>query len=107
MHHPTDRIAHTTAFVTPVVEHWLKIGTVSLWLRTRASTHCVMGRETDPLDWTDWASSCSSRCSTTIITKAVCGMVHIKYPLLLLRVAYEMVALGFLSYYLINILQYV
>ena len=23
MHYPTDRIAHTTAFVTPVVEHWL------------------------------------------------------------------------------------
>ena len=23
MHHPTDRIAHITAFVTPVVEHWL------------------------------------------------------------------------------------
>ena len=23
MHHPTDRIAHTTAFVTPVVEHWV------------------------------------------------------------------------------------
>ena len=23
MHHPTDRIIHTTAFVTPVVEHWL------------------------------------------------------------------------------------
>ena len=22
MHHPTDRIAHTTAFGTPVVEHW-------------------------------------------------------------------------------------
>ena len=22
MHHPTDRITHTTAFVTPVVEHW-------------------------------------------------------------------------------------
>ena len=22
MHHPTDRIAHTIAFVTPVVEHW-------------------------------------------------------------------------------------
>ena len=25
MYHPTDRIAHTTAFVTPVVEHWLHI----------------------------------------------------------------------------------
>ena len=24
MHHPPHRIAHTTAFVTPVVEHWLE-----------------------------------------------------------------------------------
>ena len=24
MHHPTDRITHTTAFVTPFVEHWLE-----------------------------------------------------------------------------------
>ena len=24
MHHPTDRTAHTTAFVTPVMEHWLE-----------------------------------------------------------------------------------
>ena len=24
MHHPTDRMTHTTAFVTPVVEHWLE-----------------------------------------------------------------------------------
>ena len=24
MHHPTDMIAHTTAFGTPVVEHWLE-----------------------------------------------------------------------------------
>ena len=24
MHHPTDRITPTTAFVTPVVEHWLE-----------------------------------------------------------------------------------
>ena len=26
MHHPTYRITHTTAFVTPVVEHWLERG---------------------------------------------------------------------------------
>ena len=25
MHHPTDRITHTTAFVRPVVEHWLAL----------------------------------------------------------------------------------
>ena len=24
MHNPTDRIAHTTAFVAPVVDHWLE-----------------------------------------------------------------------------------
>ena len=24
MRHPTDRISHTTAFVTAVVEHWLE-----------------------------------------------------------------------------------
>ena len=24
MHHPTDRLAHTTTFVTPVVVHWLE-----------------------------------------------------------------------------------
>ena len=24
MHHPPDRITHTTAYVTPVVEHWLQ-----------------------------------------------------------------------------------
>ena len=24
MHHPTDRIIHRTAFVIPVVEHWLE-----------------------------------------------------------------------------------
>ena len=24
MHHPTDRRTYTTAFVTPVVEHWLE-----------------------------------------------------------------------------------
>ena len=24
MHHPKDRIAHTTAFVTPVIQHWLE-----------------------------------------------------------------------------------
>ena len=24
MNHPTDRITHTTAFVTPIVDHWLE-----------------------------------------------------------------------------------
>ena len=32
MHHPTDRVAHTTAFVTPAVEHWLE-REITPWIR--------------------------------------------------------------------------
>ena len=31
MHHPTDRITHTTAFVIPVVVHWLE-REISQWV---------------------------------------------------------------------------
>ena len=34
MHHPIDKIAHTTAFVTPVVEHWLERETAQ-WVHHR------------------------------------------------------------------------
>ena len=43
MHHPTDRIVHTTTFVTPVVEQWLG-------LCGRESTHGVMGHQINPSD---------------------------------------------------------
>ena len=33
MHHPTDRITHTTAFVTPVVEHRLE-REIAQWVPT-------------------------------------------------------------------------
>ena len=41
MHHPTDRIAHTTAFVTPVMEHWLEREIVQ-WV------HTMKDRSDDP-----------------------------------------------------------
>ena len=41
MHHPTDRIAHTTAFVTPVVEHWLE-REIAQWF------HPMKDRSDDP-----------------------------------------------------------
>ena len=41
MHHPTDRIAHTTAFVTPVVEHWLE-REIAKWV------HSMKDRSDDP-----------------------------------------------------------
>ena len=33
MHNPTDRIAHTTAFVIPDVEHWLE-REIAQWVHT-------------------------------------------------------------------------
>ena len=41
MHHPTDRITHTTAFVTPVVEHWLE-REIAQWV------HPMKDRADDP-----------------------------------------------------------
>ena len=36
MHHPIDRIAHTTAFVIPVVEHWLE-REIAQWVHHKGS----------------------------------------------------------------------
>ena len=41
MHHPTDRITHTTAFVKPVVEHWLE-QEIAQWV------HSMKDRSDDP-----------------------------------------------------------
>ena len=41
MQHPTDRIIHTTAFVTPVVEHWLE-QEIAQWV------HPMKDRSDDP-----------------------------------------------------------
>ena len=41
MHHPTDRITHTTALVTPVVEHWLE-REIAQWV------HPMKDRSDDP-----------------------------------------------------------
>ena len=50
-----------------------------------------MGCRIDPSRWTYWAISCSSQCSISGVTNAVfvlsclCGIVHIKETLLLIR----------------------
>ena len=38
MLHPTDRITHTTAFVTPGVEHWLE-REIAQWVHHVGSIH--------------------------------------------------------------------
>ena len=60
MHHPTDRKAHTTTFVTPVVEHWLE-QEIAQWvhpMKDRSTTHRTMSerfyhRATSPPLWLD------------------------------------------------------
>ena len=42
VHHPTDRIKHTTAFVTPVVKHWPE-REIAQWV------HLMKDRSDDPL----------------------------------------------------------
>ena len=41
MHDPTDRMTHTTAFVTPVVDHWLE-REIGQWV------HPMKDRSDDP-----------------------------------------------------------
>ena len=41
MHHPIDRIVHTTDFVTPVVEHWME-REIAQWV------HPMKDRSDDP-----------------------------------------------------------
>ena len=101
MHHPTDRITHTTAFVTPVVDHWLqfiqhfvqRINYVKLFVNTdarcssvvRAFARGAMGRRIDPSWWIHRAASTSSQYNKGRgMYYHVCGMVHIKDPLLLI-----------------------
>ena len=56
MHHPTDRITHTTAFLTPVVEHLLE-REIAHWV------HPMKDRSDDPSHHERtlylWATSCS------------------------------------------------
>ena len=70
--HSTDRIKHTTAFVTSVVEHWLG-REIAQWVdpmkdRSDDPSHHERtllprsGRQIDPSWWTHCAISRSSQC---------------------------------------------
>ena len=58
-HHPTDRIAHTTAFVTPVVEHWLERAVAQCDHHERLTRRPIAPWAIDPTtrrtmsDWSD------------------------------------------------------
>ena len=47
MHHPIDMLGHTTAFVTPVVEHWLE-REIAQWVHLMESENYVMSHNVIP-----------------------------------------------------------
>ena len=124
MHHHTDRIAHTMAFVTPVVEHWLE-QVIAQWVhpmkdrsddpshhertllpRSYISHHNLAGagrsseverslmvrwvvgsilHGVDPLSYFSFQPVLHDWCNKGRgMYYPVCGMVHIKEPLLLI-----------------------
>ena len=73
MHHPTDRIAHTTAFVTPVVEHWLE-REIAQWV------HPMKDRSDDPLhhERTLYLCATSRSCFTKAMAHTILsGILHL------------------------------
>ena len=48
---PTDRIAHTTAFVTPVVEHWLEREIAYFNRDIKVSNNWITGHNTKISQW--------------------------------------------------------
>ena len=51
MHHSTDRIAHTMAFVAPVVEHWLE-QEITQWVHHEGLIQQPIAPSADALTWT-------------------------------------------------------
>ena len=107
MHHPIDMIAHTTAFVTPVVEHWLEREIAASRSDSRLPrTSCFSGYKragrsseverslmvrwvvgsilhgVDPLSYFSFHPVLHDWCNKG--RYPVCGMVHIKEPLMLI-----------------------
>ena len=72
MHHPTDRIAHTTVFVTPVVEHWLE-REIAQWV------HSMKDRSTTNTTTTTAAAVAIATTTTTTTTTTTIDIPLILY----------------------------
>ena len=98
MHHPTDRIAHTTAFVTPVVEHWLEREIVQ-WvhpMKDRSDDPSHHERTLLPRSYISLQIPLSAIVDIltyfmfqprlySAVCSSICGTVYVKEPLLLIR----------------------
>ena len=79
MHHPTDRITHTTTFVTPVVEHWLEreIAQWVLWIRFNKMSSLVISITVERKRERERKSS---QCSMWgVIKTVVCAILSVEW----------------------------
>ena len=62
MHHPTDRITHTTGFVTPVLEHWLE-QEIAQWVHHEGSIRRPI---------TPWANDLTTELHLALLSNVTC-----------------------------------
>ena len=76
MNHPTDRIAHTTAFLTPVVEHWLE-REIAQW-KNRSDDHSHHEQTLLPRSYISLPLDTVSTKVLKAVFVAVCFIFYIK-----------------------------
>ena len=85
MHHPTDRITHTTAFVTPVVEHWLE-------REIAQCVHPMKDRSDDPSHHQHDRYSVAYRNLTCLVNLSKCELIKVSVTFIGHTVGYCCVA---------------
>ena len=78
MHNPTDRILHTTAFVTPVVEPWLE-REIAPWVHPRKDRSDDLSHHERMLLWKN-SDSKNSIQFTSIVFNVQALIAHTPWP---------------------------
>ena len=65
MHHPTDRITYTSAFVMPVVEHWLE-REIAQWVHHEGSISLTMTTTTLLIHASTTTTTAATTATTTV-----------------------------------------
>ena len=93
MHHPTDRIAQSTAIITPVVEHWLEneerknirclhFISATFGIAARVLLYTLPDRQDNtyhgfPFWLSEWSLT-RSQCKTRMVVYVTCGLLWSK-----------------------------
>ena len=112
LHVSINTLSPSDCYILNTQKHVTSVEQDVALLHGRAFAHGVMGHRINPSWWPHWAifffqpvlhDWCNNGCA---MYYPVCGMMHIKEPLLLIGRVTHMAAVGFLSCYLSGPLQY-